>query len=420
MVHAQRVQVFLILAAFALAGFYSYRSTPGEDLSSSYLGCRVLAARQPDHLYSHDPSSFDKIGDPVWAGFSRTTFLKSLDHVHPYVQTPLWAYAIGPLCTRTGYSAFRTLFLALEVTLFSALLWLVAAAWTPQVLHPGWMAAIAFVFWISVPVRYSLQLAQTHILFLFPAVLALVLARKHPWLAGALLAVAAEVKITPGYLFLYWILVRRYKAALSFSVCSVAFVLITGLTTGWALYNVYLQNLSAASNVLLVAYNNQSLAAWAMGFHYTAADFDSWQMHPLPAVLKFGSVLLAILAALGGSLLDRESPDGPPFGAVFALIACTIFAPIAWSHYFFLLVIPCMMLTARLRSRRSLPMLAILSLVIVLNIVPHRYTEGSLHLIRPQFYAAALSLAAMVLLRRQASEMARLGQSDERHSPAAA
>jgi hypothetical protein len=420
MKHAQRVQVFLILSAFALAGFYAYRSTPGDDLSSSYLGCRVLAAHQPDHLYSHDPASFDRIDDPVWNGFVGTPLFKTVGRVHPYVQTPLWAYAIEPLCTHTGFSEFRSIFLALEVTLFSALLWLVASAWTPQLLHPGWMAVIAFAFWISGPVRYSLQLVQTHILFLFPAVLALVLAGRYPWLAGALLAAAAEVKITPGYLFLYWILVRRYKAALSFLACSVGLVLITGLTTGWALYNTYLQNLSTASNVLLVAYNNQSLAAWAMGFRYTATDLNSWQVHPLPAILRAASVLLTILASVAGGLLDRKWPDGPPFGAVFALIACTIFAPIAWSHYFFLLVIPCMMLAAGLRARRSLTMMAILSLAIALNVVPRRYMQGNLHVVRPQFYAAALSLAALVLLRRRANEMAGLGQSGEGQSSAAA
>lgn len=411
--HSKQIQVFAILLAFSVGSSLLYVHGTGDDLASSYFGCKVLAAGGSQHLYSQDPQNFDEIGDPLWQDMEDESLPNDDVFVHPYVQTPLWAFSIRPLCRNLSYPSFTAIFIGLDCACFAALIWVIAAAWTPSLLQPAWIAAIALLFFASVPIRYALNLAQTHILFLLPAVLAIIFARRFPIVAGALLAIAAAVKITPAYLVLYWFLTRRYKAGFSFILCSAGLVLLTVGTTGSALFATYLHRLMETSNVLLVSFNNQSFAAWIMGHKFSPDEFEAWHSFPLPASLKVASLILAPLAAVAGAGLDKRATDRPPYGAIFTLIASTIFAPIAWSHYFFLLLIPTMMLLDVARKRRSMPLLGALGLIVALNLIPTTIITEQMHIIRPQFYAAAVCLAALAFLANRRSAITRQDELDQ-------
>lgn len=412
----RHLQIALVLLCFTTLGIARHLHNFGEDLSASYIGCRLLAAGEGDHLYSHSPTDFSKVGDPAWEAMARLTEYHPVALLHPYVQTPLWAFSLEPLCTRMNFRAFCDGFIVVFMLCSSLILWLVARYWTPALLHPGWMALVYFGLYRSEPFKYAIYLAQTHVLYLFMTVLALILAeRRRPVWAGVLLALAAAVKITPGFLLVYWLFTRRYKAALSFTGTFALLTALTPVLLGTGLMHAYGQSLAQNANVLLLAFNNQSLAAWWMGLHQPKKELMRWNMYHLPAGMRVLSGLLSLASAGVGGWIDRRAardsePVDSPFGAIFAMIGATLFAPIAWTHYFILLVIPVMFFLQAARQTKAKGWIACILLILVLNLYPVSF--GSVHLIskritivRSQFYSGLFSMGALAVLayRRKSS-----------------
>jgi len=59
--------IVAVLVLFVCVGCLLYRDADGQDLASSYVGARLLAEGQAQHLFSYDPQDFSEIGDDdVW------------------------------------------------------------------------------------------------------------------------------------------------------------------------------------------------------------------------------------------------------------------------------------------------------------------------------------------------------------------
>ena len=412
----------LVLAVFVAAGLLRFWGETGEDLASSYVGCRLVATGHTGVLYAFDAENFANVGDLTGAWERLGSAGGFHGYLHPYVQTPLWAYALQPLCNHTGFAVFEHVFLALVLLSLAGVVWLVGRYWTPAVFHPGAIALILLGLWFSQPFVYAMFLMQTHALFFFLMVAGLVLAERSGdrwggavW-AGLAVACAAAVKLTPILLVVYWLLTRRWKAALSTVVWSAALMGLTLAAVGPALTGAYLQSLHRVSQVLLVAQNNQSFAAWVMARFYGPDEVFDINSLPLPSAVRIGSTLLMLLSTLGGGWLDRRagrrgdrqaaSPPQitvPPLGAMMTLIALTIFAPIAWTHYFIVLVAPVMVLLQAARSLRGrwrvgviVPLVALVALnypplataVLTMDI-------GDYAVVRGQFFSGVLALLAL-------------------------
>jgi Glycosyltransferase family 87 len=266
--------------------------------------------------------------------------------------------------------------------------------------------------------REAMLLTQTHAIFLLLSLAAILYARSgRPMLAGVLLAVAAAVKITPGAIVLYWLITRRNRAALSFVV---SLLVLLGSTVAFAGHDItvaYLHSMSRVSNVLLLSANNQSLAAWLMQDRYPAAAL-SFRSLLLPAGLKLVCLGLVALSAIAGGVCDRRlaalDASLPPYGAVFALVGATVFTPIAWSHYYLVLVVPLILLLDDHLRRRSYVLLLLCGSMVALASSPSLLRHvGYMHLpvpplVRGQFYAGVLALTGMLLLyRRRVAERSR-------------
>ena len=374
----------------------------GDDLSASYIGCRILAAGESSHLYKHDPVDFSEMGhDPVWARIGDEAEFYGTPH--PYVQTPLWAFGLRPVCTRMDFQGFERLFAVLEMLCFAGSIWLIGSFWAPSLLTPFGMAGLLIVLAASVPFRYAMVLMQTHVLFFALTVGALILAeRRRPGWAGLLLACAATVKLTPGVLVVYWLLTRRWKAAASAVLWSGLLGGATVMAVGWPLTAAYLAELHRISRVLLLAMNNQSLPAWWMARFYPAEMTREMTMLPLPSALRVGSTLLMVgLTAFGGWIdRKRELFGRPPVGAMMGLVAATVFAPIAWMHYGIVLLAPLMILWQENERRRQVWVWAGMAAIILLNYRPLAvdvldWEVGGFAVVRSGFYASMLCLGVL-------------------------
>ncbi len=409
--------VLALLVAFIVAGTAVFWNTDGQDLASSYVGCRLVATGNIGALYTHDSDNFADVGDMTGTWQRLGAQGNFHGYLHPYVQTPLWAYALQPLCNRTSFPVFQRIFLVLTMLALAGTVFLVGRYWAPGLLHPLAIATVLVGLWFSQPFQYAMFLLQTHALFVFLTVAGLVLAERGRWgWAGFCIACAAAVKVTPGVFLLYWLLTRRWKAAGSMAFWSAVLMGATYVALGSQVMAAYVSDLQRVSRVLLVAQNNQSFAAWVMARFYGPDEVFDITILPLPTAVRWGSTLLLLGWTVGGGLLDaRRSAarqtdsdakgepfvNGAPLGAVGVLVAMTIFAPIAWTHYSILLVVPLMVLVAESQALRNWWIGAVCFAVAALNYRPLatdviRMDISDVAVVRGQFFAGVLCLSALM------------------------
>ncbi len=396
----------LVLTVFVVAGCVAFRNAPGEDLASSYVGCRMMVTGQASHLYSFDPVSFDEIGDDdTWQNVADAGGYTGA--LHPYVQTPLWAYTLQPLCRTVAWNGFLRVFTVLTMLCLAGCVWLTAKYWAPSFYNPVALIVV-LAFWTpSQPFQYAAFLMQTHVLLIFLTVAGLLLAEQERWLlAGLLVACAAAVKITPAFFVLYWLLTKRWKAAAAMLAWSAVLWLVTVFAVGHQLTNTYLADLQRISQVLIIPMNNQSFAAWLLAHRYPADAVFDVQEFRMPPAVRLASTGLVVLFTLWGGWIDRLRAEkeygAAPIGAMMALVAATVFAPIAWTHYSVILVMPVMLLLHENVHLRSNWIWVIVASIIVLNFRPistdiNHFLYGPSAIIRAQFYAWILTLVALAL-----------------------
>lgn len=410
------ILVLLVMALGAVNG------SSGTDLTASYVSCRLVLAHQTSHLYAYDPAFFNLVPDALWRQIARANGVPATTLLSPFVQTPLWPWALQPLCRATSFVTFNFIFRVLLATCFAGLIWLTGRYATTRFLAPSWVFVMAAVWVRSDPMREAMLLTQTHVIFLLLSVAAILWARSgRPVLAGILLAVAAAVKITPGVIVVYWLITRRNKAALSFVLCSVGLFLLTVIVTGREATTDYLHSMARVSNVLLLSGNNQSLTAWWMGSIYPKAQTLTFRSFPLPATLKALCLGLIVLSAVVGGYFDRRlaalNASIPPYGAIFSLLGAMVFTPIAWTHYSLLLVVPLILLLDDSLRQRSYAVLVLLASIFILvnseSILRYvRYLHlPTPDLVRGPFYAGILAMAAMILLLRRQEAISQLSQT---------
>ena len=131
----ERWVILALLGAFALLGLHWYWNADGEDLASSFVGCRLIAAGHSEALFNYDPDNFAGIGPGhIWQEYSKAGGFNGF--IHPYVQTPLWGWSLEPLCTHVGWATFNRVFAGWMLVCFAATIWLIARYWTRSLFHP--------------------------------------------------------------------------------------------------------------------------------------------------------------------------------------------------------------------------------------------------------------------------------------------
>jgi hypothetical protein len=82
-----RLALYVAFLAYGLIGFLG---APGDDLSSSYIACRLLSSGSSSHLYDFHPELFHVVNSAAWVKTAADAQFQGF--LHPYVQTPLWAF----------------------------------------------------------------------------------------------------------------------------------------------------------------------------------------------------------------------------------------------------------------------------------------------------------------------------------------
>ncbi len=252
---------------------------------------------------------------------------------------------------KLGYGAAFRLWNAICLVLFCASVYLVldglgTTDWTKAVL------AVVAVSLVCHPLWSHVHQGQLGMALVFLTSLCWRLDRgNRPWLAGLCLGAAAAIKLFPGFLFLPFVLRRRWRAVLS-GVASAAVLSIATLAVlGFSTYRAYVYEVLPAVAKYRGACHNLSLCGmahklWAPVAHWMPVSFVGVSPRPVVATcvwLLFGALVVALVW-----WAVRRGPDDWDVGFSAAIVAMLLVGPITWDHYLLFLLLPVAVLWQRL------------------------------------------------------------------------
>ncbi len=232
------------------------------------------------------------------------------------------------------------------------------------------------------PLRQQVTLGQFNLILLLLCVGVWVAARtEKAWLAGVLLGLATAIKLFPGFLFLYFVLRRQWKVVGAGIATFLALTVVTAACLGIETYRGYIVEILPRNERSHSGWKNASLPGWwTKNFDPATKEEHLEPLWRSPTLARVGTVVscLAIVILLARAILRAgsqaelsrpaevampcpggtgvppvqktgETPVPPAYSFPRAyldlafgltMIAMLIVSPLAWDHYFVLLVLP--------------------------------------------------------------------------------
>jgi hypothetical protein len=169
----------------------------------------------------------------------------------------------------------------------------------------------------------------------------------HPWLAGACLGLASTVKFFPAFLFLYFLLRRRWRVVLSGAATGAALTGLTVAVLGVGAYRDYLEKVLPHLQMYRTHWVNVSVMGFwdklfVGGQRYTVPLWDS------RLVARVGAAVcgLALVGALAPAVVRARSRAARDHAFGASVVAMLLLSPLSWTHYF-LLLLPTLLLLYR-------------------------------------------------------------------------
>jgi alpha-1,2-mannosyltransferase len=241
----------------------------------------------------------------------------ALAHPLPYTYPPLWAALVAPL-SWLHWRAASIVLLALNLVL---LVWVVRLAYARFLATIDRsrlaLAVLVVVMAVTTPIGSVFWFGQVGIL-LAAACLADVVPERTRLPRGLLVGFATAVKLTPGLFIVYWVVTKRWRAAITAAVTS------AGL---WLVSAAIRPDLSREfwSNVIFRTdrvgdpgfVSNQSL--------YGALVRAGWANRPVWAVVALAALAIGLLRARDAHLRGDELAAATIVGLTTLLIS-----PVSW------------------------------------------------------------------------------------------
>jgi hypothetical protein len=206
--------------------------------------------------------------------------------------------------------------------------------------------AVVALFALSGPFANSVRLGNmTHMLLpvLFLAFDAV--SRGRTVRAGALLAFAALIKPFLTLFLIYFLLRRQFAAFLAMGATAAAAVGLSLVLFGLDLHLFFLKTFVLGFGAEpVIAYNVQNIGGF-IGHLLSPSDLKNWLPIKEAGWLKYLRLSLAALVVLGvGAALARAGRPRTPTAwlAELCIVLCValLIAPVTWTHYLCLLLIP--------------------------------------------------------------------------------
>jgi alpha-1,2-mannosyltransferase len=166
---------------------------------------------------------------------------------------------------------------------------------------------------------------------------------ERPWWAGALLGTAAVLKLFPAFLLLPFLLRRRWSVLASAALTGAGWTALTLLVLGVDTYRDYVERVMPHLSVYYTAAGNVSLTAYwrqlFVGMETFARTLPVWY-EPLAARLATAASTLAVIAVVAWMVMRARARVEWDHAFALAIAGMLLISPIAWNHYFLMLLLP--------------------------------------------------------------------------------
>jgi Glycosyltransferase family 87 len=171
--------------------------------------------------------------------------------------------------------------------------------------------------------------------------------------AGALVGAAATIKLFPGFLVLYFVLRRRWRAVAAAAASALGLTLVTAAVLGADTYWSYFLEVLPRTSAFQTAWTNCSLPGLWFKLFSPDKQWGMVEIEPLVrsrplaylGVVLGGAAVVAVLAALVPRARSRSAAD---LAFAVTVVAMLLVSPITWEHYFLLLLLPAAVVWTRL------------------------------------------------------------------------
>ncbi|MCB2137598.1 MAG: DUF2029 domain-containing protein [Rhodobacteraceae bacterium] len=353
------LSVWTLFVLFQLWGFWP------PDLAAIYIAGHLWQTGQTELIYAAPPGFFGGPADSWLPVIYELGGRTELETAFPYVYPPLWAVLTAPLTPHLGFNAFSNLVALVQMPLLSASVLLAARLFRPANLPlAGWSLAAVCVLFFSLQSLMAIVHNQPTVTVIFLILLCFDrLDRGQDRVAGAVLALAAAIKLWPVAFAVILLLDRRWRALAAFALAGAALGLLSIVLAGWPMHRAFLDMLGLVKEAGLLSVANISLVpvimtgAMILGLA-DPVDFTNKIVVFRDVPVWLGPLLLALGAAYFVALSQRlrqwPAPDRRAM-LVFALsILVPLFGPLGWSHYYLLPLFMLPGLVARLPKREML------------------------------------------------------------------
>lgn len=360
--------------AFVVVGLWTAINAVGlwnnwaEDLAAVYMagwlwdhGQAGLIYVAPEHFFGGQAESWTPILNGI-GGPSATAF--------PYVYPPLWAVTVAPLTRILSATAFFNAMLVLQTALLGYGLVVSHRLARPPLAVWKWVVVGCALFQITVPFVTAMKQCQPSILV---AILTLLAVERSvngaPRRAGAYLALAAAIKLTPVLFLLIFLQRRDWTALRWFAGVGLALAGASLALAGVPSHLEFLQSLRLAGTSTLVSFVNlsaRSLVDYALALfgNEPTRYAERFYVFSLPhaAHLLSSAVNAVAFAAISAWIVrkaQRLEPTTAAVASTFVLsVALPLFGPLGWQHYYLLplMLLPCLFAIA---SPRQLAFIAL-------------------------------------------------------------
>lgn len=225
--------------------------------------------------------------------------------------------------------------------LFLAAVWVVLRELGVR-LH-GWAVfpALAILLYAS-PVLQQVSQGQLNFLLAFLVVAGWAADRRgYQSLAGVAVGTAVALKLFPGLLVVYFVAARRWRAAVVAVAVAAGLNAVALAAFGVEAFATYIRDVVPSLNVFREAWSNVSAA----GYWRRVGRSVGVPWLGLGAALLSQLAVAAIVFRAGWRATTVAGRDR---AYALAVIGMLLASPVAWSHYFVLLVLPLLLLWHRL------------------------------------------------------------------------
>lgn len=267
----------------------------------------------------------------------------------------------------TDYNTAHTAWNVLTFAAFAAGWLLVARELAGAVRWWHLVPFLALCLWVE-PVRANLIYGQiSFVLGLLFAVGWAADRRGYPLVAGFAAGLAAGLKLFPGLLLVYFVCARKWKAAGAMVVAAVGLNAVAAAVLGVSAFETYIREVLPAVKFFQSSMLNASLHGFWNRFAYAPDLASPFGERPVFATAGLGVSLLAVAAAVGWAGWRSRKENDPDRGWAVGIVALTLASPIAWGHYYVMLVIPFAVAATRWRAISARVLLGLIGLMMAVK-----------------------------------------------------